>query len=68
MQWTGKQSLADIRRGLMDMSHAERNNQESNSPKERLARVPKGKNNTIFPANLNLFIVAAKEFVVGFVP
>ena len=52
----------------MDMSHAERNNQESNSPKERPARVPKGKNNTIFPANLNLFIVAAKEFVVGFVP
>lgn len=52
----------------MDMSHAERNNQWSNSPKERIARVPKGKHNTIFPANLNLFIDAAKEFVVGFVP
>lgn len=52
----------------MDMSHAERNNQRSNSPKERFARVPRGKHNAIFPANLNLFIDAAKEFVVGFVP
>jgi pimeloyl-ACP methyl ester carboxylesterase len=50
---------------LIDMSHAERNEAWAGSKSKRLVRFPKGDHNTIFPANMNPYIAAVKEFVEG---
>lgn len=50
---------------LIDMSHAERNEAWAGSKTKRLVRFPKGDHNTIFPANMNPYIAAVKEFVEG---
>jgi alpha-beta hydrolase superfamily lysophospholipase len=50
---------------LIDMSHAERNEAWAGSKHKRLVRFPNGDHNTIFPANMNPYIAAVKEFVEG---
>lgn len=50
---------------LIDMSHAERNEAWAGSKYKRLVRFPNGDHNTIFPANMNPYIAAVKEFVEG---
>jgi alpha-beta hydrolase superfamily lysophospholipase len=50
---------------LIDISHAERNEAWAGSKYKRLVRFPNGDHNTIFPANMNPYIAAVKEFVEG---
>ncbi len=53
---------------LIDISHAERNDAWAGSKHKRLVRFPNGDHNTIFPANMNQYIAAVKEFVKGLGP
>jgi pimeloyl-ACP methyl ester carboxylesterase len=51
--------------GLIDLSHAQRNDQWASSNQKRLVQFPNGNHNTIFQANIRAYLTAVQEFVEG---